>query len=446
MKSIKMLQYAGVAGILLFTACKKNDTTTVSTPPLQIGQAVSDAQPLSGAIKGTMISGKTYTIASDVTVNKGDTLLLQSGVRVNMSANANIIVKGTFISLGTSDKPNWITYPNAAKQDNPNTPIGSDPAFMGYWGGINCDTTCSLFIMKWTHVEFCGAPFSTPPVNGVAAGDNSFAIMFQKMSGTFDLEDSWIYGSVDDAVRVTSGNINIMRNTFEKCGSNTGECVNVKSGTRGNIAYNLFVGGATNAIKASDAGATGTEENTYSYNNTIVDCGYRQATPSGHGGAVNYEKNGGGKIYNNLFVNDRVSLRIVNTADTANTRYGNNFFYGDSLTVVNSFYPSADATHPQATDVPVTSTWLSNPASLVGANNPMFKIFTLPSSNYKNIAYANGFDFHLQSGSPAIGKGSATALTPMTLVPVDANFGATEVTAPGTDVGCYQSNGNGNKH
>ena len=444
---MKMLQYAAVAGIMLFAACKKNDSTTVSQPPLQIGQAVSDAAPLSGAIKGTMLTGKTYTINGDVIVNKGDTLLLQKGVTINFATKANFTVAGTFISLGTSDAPNWITVAGVTKTDNTGATLTSDPAFTGKWCGINCDTTCSLFIMKWTHVEFCGAPLPGNPVNGLTAGDASFAIYFQKIGGTFVLEDSWIYGTIDDAVRIGGGNVSIMRNTFEKCGSNTGEDVNVKSGTKGDIAYNVMMGGATNGVKASDAGATGTEENCFSYNNTIVDQGYRQSSTSGHGGSVNYEKSGAGKIYNNLYVNCKIGLRVVNTADTNNSTYGNNYFYGDSLSVINLIYAAGDdaVTKPQTTDIPVTATWLANPASIVSANNPQFKSFSLPNYNYINTDYMAGFDLHLQASSPAVGKGNAT-VAPMALVPLNPTYGATEITAPGTDIGAYQTNGKGNQH
>jgi hypothetical protein len=31
-------------------------------------------------------------------------------------------------------------------------------------------------------------------------------------------------------------------------------------------------------------------------------------------------------------------------------------------------------------------------------------------------------------------------------VKLDPTYGATEITAPGSDIGCYQSNGTGNKH
>ena len=106
----------------------------------------------------------------------------------------------------------------------------------------------------------------------------SFEIFFQNPNGVFDMEDSWIYGSTDDAVRVTDGKINVMRNTFEKTGSNTGESLNVKSGTVGDIGYNLFIGSATNGTKISNAGATAIQCNVHCYNNTYVDCGYRSDT------------------------------------------------------------------------------------------------------------------------------------------------------------------------
>ena len=79
----------------------------------------------------------------------------------------------------------------------------------------------------------------------------------------------------------------------------------------------------------------------------------------------------------------------------------------------------------------------------------MFKNFTLPEATNAWITQASvdGFDFHLQSGSPAIGKGTTTAFAPITTgIPVDPNFGSSEITLPGADMGCYQSNGKGNQH
>ncbi len=454
----KMTMAVAVIALLGLASCSKsnknNNTTGTQTTT---GSYIDNSQPLTGYVSGTMKAGETYTLGGDIIVPAGDTLLMQSGVTLKIGGKYDITVKGSFISLGTQSAPNYIT-PGTTHQDNAFSSIAaaltSDPAFSGEWMGINCDTTCKLFVMKWTHLEFGGATFSSAPVAGTSAGTASWLILFQNINGVFDLEDSWIYGSADDAVRVTYGDINIMRNTFEKNGSNTGESVNIKSGTVGDIAYNVFIGSATNGTKLSNAGATAVEANVHVYNNTYVDCGYRQSSTSGHGGSINLEKEGEAYIYNNLIVNCKVGMRIVNTADTSNAHYGNTSFYGDSASVTGEFYSVGDVTHPQTTDLPLPSSYLPQNYVLgasydgtvvIGANNPEFTGFALPNTNFRNVNNAAGFNFHLSSNSPAIGKGY-TSFSPLAKVAVNASYGATEITQPGSDIGAYQSNGTGNKH
>jgi len=456
MKSLKAIIYLA-AGLTLFASCKKNDSITISKPAFKIGQAVSDSIPLCGSIKGTMLTGKTYELGCDVTVNAGDTLYLQPGVTVKVDAGVIVIVKGTFISAGTAAQPNTITS-LTTKTDGPSVNPLTDSAFSGKWYGINCDTSCSLFVMKFTHVEGAGATFSSAPISGLASNTPSWDIFFQNANGVFILEDSWIYGTVDDAVRVTYGKVNIMRNTFEKTGQFSGESLNVKSGTVGNIAYNLFVGSATNGTKISNAGLTPTECNVNCYNNTYVDCGFRQTSTSPHGGSIDIEKGARGNLYNNLFVNCKKGLRVVggaSAADTLNVGNGNNLYYGDSAVVCNYFYPVGDVTHPQTTDIPTPSTYLpvgyllgqayTPSINIVSVNSGLFKTFPLPNYAYQNYNYTAGFDFHLATSSPAIAKGN-TSLTPFSNVPVDPIYGSSEITAPGTDLGCYQVNGTGNQH
>ncbi len=443
---------------LISSCLKKDDTFQISKANLGAGQAVSDAAPLCGSIKGTMLSGKTYTIGCNVVVNKGDTLLLQPGVTVRVMPNVAIIVKGTFISLGTQAQPNWIST-FTTRTDNPSVSPSQDSAYSGRWFGINCDSSCNLFVMKWTHVEFAGATWSSVPLTGLATNTPSWALFFQNLNGNCIVEDSWFYGTTDVAIQVTYGKISLLRNTFEKNGYVGGESINAKSGTVGDIAYNLFMGVATNGAKISNAGASPVQCNINFYNNTLVNCGYRQATYAAHGGSVNYEKQARGKIYNNLLVNCRVGLRIVNTADTANTAYDYNYNYVDSLTTANMIYPVGDVTKPRTTDVPainiliptLTTTYklgaaYAAPALIAGANNPGFVNFALPQTGYQKIAYAAGFDFHLKASANAVGKGTANSFTPFALVPVNDTYGASEVTPPGVDVGCYQLNGSGNRH
>lgn len=457
MKKLNQLLLMLSAGAMFVASCKKSDgdNTQISTPPLQIGQTVSDAAPLCGTIKGTMLSGKTYTIGCDVTVNAGDTLLLQSGVHVNVTGNYSITVKGTLISLGTKENPNWFTVPNMTKTDVPTADPSTDPAFSGKWLGIAADTSCKLLVLKWTHLEFGGGNWTNPTVNGVVSGDKSRLVFFQNPNGSLIIEDSWFYGCVDDAVRIAGGKFSIMRNTVEKCGYQGGDVFNAKSGSVGDMAYNLFVGTATTGTKASNKGGLNPQTQINMYNNTYVNGGYRQIQ-TGRGGCVNYEEGSKGSAYNNLAVNCKFGLRIVNNpaADTANMHYGNSFNYGDSVNIVNQFYPQGYITVPQATDIPLPSSFLPagytlggvyNAPALVGANNPQFVNYPLPSPGVVNIAYATGFDFHLKATSPCLNKGF-TGFAPLAVVPVDPNFGATEITVPGKDIGCYQADGTGNQH
>lgn len=467
----------------IFTSCSSADVTTVSVPPVVIGQAVSDATPLSGSIKGTMLSGKTYTAGGDITINAGDTLLLQPGVTLKVGRGKTILVKGVFISLGTKTSPNYIGPDKSfTKTDAVGYSAAKDSAYIGYWTGINCEPSCTLLDLKWTHIEYTGASFgATFFPTGNKAGDGSFGIKFQNTNGDFIMEDSWMYGCIDDAARISTGRIHIMRNTFEKYGFTGGDGLNAKSGTVGDMAYNLFVGGATNSSKASNKGGVGSQTNVNMYNNTYISGGYRQSDPTGRGGSINYEEGAKGKAFNNLMVNCREGVRIHNNpaADVVNISYGYNYSYGDSARVMNNVYPvmpTSSVTIPQSTDIPAYTALLSNVnyqkaylytivggacpnivmpydgSAYVKAGNPMFVNFQLPMTGIKllsDVSAVGSFNFKLQTGSPAIGKGTtdASKIAPLNAVQVtNKNFKPTEITLPGVDMGCYQSNGTGNQH
>jgi hypothetical protein len=128
--------------------------------------------------------------------------------------------------------------------------------------------------------------------------------------------------------------------------------------------------------------------------------------------------------------------------------------------IVPTSVAQAVVTHPQATDIPNMAAFLGSSytfgfvydgSSFVGKNNPMFVNYPLPAANNFWITQGavDSYNFHLQTSSPAAGKGTTNAslIKPITTnIPVDANFGASEITLPGADMGCYQLNGNGNHH
>lgn len=497
MKKISFI--VGTMAILtgLFSSCKKSSTpekTVLSTPPLQIGQAISDTTT-GGAVKGTMLSGHHYSITRDLVINIGDTLLVQSGVTVCIASGKTIIVKGVLISLGTKDSPNWFTACGITKIDQVGNDVTTDPAWVngnGNWCGINCDTSCRLLDLQWTHVDFTGAAFPyTEPFVGGASGNTSFGILFQNPNGDMIMTDSWMYGCVDDAIRFAGGRICLFRNTLEKLGFLGGDGFNAKHGTQGDMAYNLFIGDATNSTKCSDKGSGSSVQcNINMYNNTYINCGYRQASPVSRGSDIDYEQGGRGVCYNNLIINCRNGIRIgdgqngIPMPDTTNTIYGYNYIYADSGHEVNQFFPiqAGTWTRPGAYIVPSASqlnlpAGFYNPSSsvnggddlayndsttLAGVNNPMFVNFPLPEPVIHNLgdiaSIATGiattgknYDFHLKAGSPAIGKGYtgfssfANIANPVSADVTKSPFAPT-LTAPGKDMGCYQTDGSGNQH
>ena len=482
---MKKLQIISLCvSLFALAACsKKADKVVVSKPQIQIGKPISNSATLTaGSYKGTMLANQTYTVSGDITINAGDTLLIQKGVKINMTNGANFIVNGNLVCLGTKDAPITITDPRRSKTTGASV-LGADSAYVGGWGGIYCGPTSKFCVIKWTHLDFGGAQLKALPFTGgnsLKVGAQ-YILYFTNPNGLFVLEDSWLYGSPDDATRFYGGVYNIMRNTMEKCGGNGGDGFNAKGSSHGNMAYNLIIGGATNGTKTASDGTTGDECQFTMYNNTYINDGFRNnGTYGARSGSVEIENNSRASVYNNLIVDCDFGVRIaggpggakVYLADTTydasklipQTATDYNFFYGDNAAITGQFVPTNIAqpvvTHPQAHGTPNMAAFLGasytfgliyDGTPLVGKNNPMFVNYPLPAANgfWITQCSVDNYNFHLAAGSPAIGAGTtdATKITPITAgILVDPNFGASEVTAPGKDMGCYQSNGTGNQH
>lgn len=455
-----------IPGLILLTAsfitgCNKwaEEKANISQYIIPPGVAVSDAAPISGPVKGIMLAGKTYTLGGDIYINKGDTLIIQPGVTINATNQAGIIVRGVLASLGTPTQPILMTVPGMVKNT---TPGSSDSAHSGGWKGIIGDVTCPLMVIKWTRMNFAGANYGStvgPSVN--QSSGTSYNILFQNPNGYFIIEDSWIYGGTDDCIRVSAGKIHVFRNTFENTGGSGGDCVNVKGGTIGTMAYNFFMATAYNGQKASNKGigVGSPQTNIVMYNSTFVNCG-RGVVPGQRGSTIDFEQQAAGAYYNNVAVNCRVGYRVVNgpAADTLHLTYGYNYQWGDNSDIASNFFTFGPvSTNPQPTDLPDPSSYL--PANYIvgtpydGSNavqklNPLFVNYPLPvpgGTSPWTITAVGSYNFHLQPGSPLIGK-AYNGIRPMVVVPVDPTFGASEVTPAGNDLGCYQFNGKGNQH
>ena len=166
--------------------------------------------------------------------------------------------------------------------------------------------------------------------------------------------------------------------------------------------------------------------------------------------------------------------------------YGYNYTYGDSIRVMNNVYPvgasltsgTTSVTVPQSTDIPAYATLLADTmyssmhlyrivggicpnivkpydaTAYVKVGDPKFAGFTLPfTGKLSDVSALGSFNFRLSSSSPALAKGTADAakIAPLNAVMsagkiTNVNFQPSEVTLPGVDMGCYQSNGKGNQH
>lgn len=479
MKKLQIIAL-GMSMLALAACSKKKDNAVISQPQIQVGKPISNSGSLSaGTYKGTMLAGQTYTVTGDITVNAGDTLLIQKGVTIKMENGANFIVNGNIVFLGTKDAPITVTDPRRSKTTGPST-VAADSAYVGGWGGIYCSSTSNFCVIKWTHLDFGGAALKALPFQTTAAlkAGDQFIMYFENPNGLFVMEDSWVYGTPDDVTRFYGGAYSIMRNTLEKCGSDGGDGINPKGSSHGNMGYNLIIGGATNGTKTASDGTTGAECQFAMYNNTYINDGYRNNGVYGaRSGSVEVENNSRALVYNNLIVDCDFGVRVaagpggakVYLADTtfnANDEIqklavGYNFYYVDNAAQADQIVPTSIAqpvaTHPQSTGIPNMAAFLGagytfgatyDGSSLVGKNNPMFVNYPLPAANNFWITQCSvdGYNFHLQAGSPAIGAGTTSFSPLQNGIKVDANFGASPIEGPGKDMGCYQSDGSGNQH
>lgn len=437
----------GLLAGILFSACHKEETVNVSAGTITAGQGIT-SDTLTGSVKGTMLSGKTYYFKSDITINAGDTLLMQEGTKLiaigdgkSTVTSPQITCNGTFISLGTQDANNFITVADSLRTT---ANIGK-----GFWGGIQCGASSGDVIIKWTHMEFAGGPAGESADPAVfASGDPRNLLTYTNINGNCIVEDSWMYGTTDDGIRILHGKVSFMRNTFEACGKSGGEALNLKSGTVGDVAYNLAIGAATNSFKVSNSGGTTVQTNVYLYNNTMLNSGMRQVK-SGRGGSINYEKGAQGKIYNNVIINCRYGLRITADADTAHTTYNNQYFYSNAQSQVSQFYATDGVAKTKAKDV-ISSTPKSN--------NPLFAAYDADQFDFSKVTpplditampvtiiTAQSYNWSLLPGSPGLKKGEADIFKAQKVVPQGGIYGASTID-PSIDMGAYQSDGSGNLH
>jgi hypothetical protein len=406
MKTIKITSLLiGVVLVAILASCSKKESTKNVSPVIPPSHPIT-AGSISGFVKGTLLTGSTYTVTGDLTVKKGDTLAAQPGAIIVVKNDAQITVNGVLQILGTQSNPVF---------------FNSDTKTPGSWGGLACDSAQGVTV-KWAHIDNAGGPDPT----GSPRKTISVSVPM-----TVDIEDSWITNGQDDQISIrAAAKITILRNTIISSGSTDGEAINIKDGATGDVAYNVIYSQAGTGVKLETNATVPIPQTVVNvYNNTIVSCGWRRgAAEPGRG--VSIGVSAVGHVFNNIMVNDYQGFELFTDGDAKNTTYGNNLFSDTKSTFVDNtvtpnvvvnlaanWYPSDGVGKLQSTDVTAT--------------DPKFTSFDGSFALPNGVATTN--DFHLQSGSPALGKGVT-------------NVGATTVVSPSADLGAYPSDGSGNKH
>jgi len=406
---------ASIALVASMASCSKKENTKAITPVIPPSHPIA-AGNISGFVKGTLLTGSTYTVTADIMVKKGDTLLAQPGAIITVKNNSNFQIQGVFQSLGTQANP-------VSFNSDSNTP--------GTWGGFACDSAQAVTI-KWTKIFNTGGPDNTGSARRTLVVSRPIKV---------DIEDSWVENGQDDGLGLFGGaQVTILRNTIQSGGSTDGEAINIKTGATGVVAYNVIFSQAGTGVKLETAAViTTANTNVDVFNNTMVSCGWRRgAAEPGRG--VSAGVSAKGNVYNNVIVNCYHGLEIFVDDGNGNIKYGNNLFYSTALTFTDQtvtpnvivtlrdgYYPAGALGTPQGSDIISTSVATGNP-TFVSFDNSFLNPNGAPNNN----------DFHLQAGSPAIGKGNTSfALNNPSLA-----GGA----APDADMGAYPTDGKGNKH
>ncbi|KAB2914338.1 MAG: right-handed parallel beta-helix repeat-containing protein [Bacteroidetes bacterium] len=425
---------------LIFFAlgCSKREEVYISPAKKISGGNIDTTQPIdtiSGAIKGSMKSGTIYYVINDIFINEGDTLYIPNNVTLYFlgdgkpNSSPSLFVRGTLISEGTKDKPNWFTITDSNKLNFPNG---------GAWGGLTCDSAENV-ILRWTHIEYTGAPWGDYQTESASISSSHQAIICLSSFTNLVVEDSWVSHTQDDGIYVRNAKMAIMRNTIENVGATKGLPISIKFGARGDIAYNVVIGGFNSGIKSQSLSGAPSQSIVNVYNNTIINCGFLNPDFT-KGGGISFEKLVAGNAFNNLIIQNKIGMRILggaSVADTANLKHGHNLYYGTTKDIVDNFFPTYTnfIATPQMGDIYSTTP---------GANDPKFKGLDVAKITDNNPRVQKGLDLHLQSSSPAIGKGK-TNIQNIPMKMVAPQTGAV-ITPPNIDLGAYPTDGSGNQH
>ncbi|GAB4017310.1 hypothetical protein GCM10028808_48350 [Spirosoma migulaei] len=409
----------------VLVGCSKSDDNSnpVVTPTPVVKEAVS------GDVSGTWTKGNTYKITGHLQIPASTSLVIEEGVNVIFSDSTvkpELIVKGNLYVMGTSANPVKFTVPDAWKT--------TANQWGNLWGGIIAAPTCAELLLDNAILEYGGAVTteSSPSVKAglykAAAGNHVPAVNYSNVNGKLVIVNSRLNNQNEDGFYIEGGKVIVANNKIYAQGVSGGDAINIKSGVQADVAFNMIYSPNTNALKLSNTGDRTPQAYVVAYNNTIVNAGWRR--PTIKGGSIWVEIAVRAELYNNLLANDRFGVkRDPKNPEDSRTKVSNNLYYGATQDGVTGFQPSTEIL--TGTNDVISKT--------VGDNDPKFVNYPLTTDS-KNATFNTAWDFRLQAGSPAIGKGT-TSFTRLYADGISfANGTLYKSPAPSTTIGAFGTN------
>ncbi|MBC3785880.1 right-handed parallel beta-helix repeat-containing protein [Spirosoma utsteinense] len=389
MKQVFIL--AAFVATVLAGCSTKEDTGNAVAPAPVVKEAVS------GEVSGVWEKGSTYKITGPLQISEGKSLTIQEGVTVLMSDSTvkpEVIIKGNLYCLGTAASPVRFTVPDAWKT--------AKNEFGALWGGLIAGPTSAEIVLDNTIIEYGGAVTTEASASvkaglyKAAAGEHVPALYYPNVNGKLVVINSRLNNQNEDGFYIDGGKVLIANNKIYTTGMSGGDAINIKSGVQADVAFNMIYSPNTNGLKLSNAGDRTPQAYVVAYNNTIVNAGWRR--PTIKGGSIWLEATVRADLYNNLLANDRFGIkRDKGKPEDNRSKISNNLYYGFTAEAANQFQPSTEI-------VTGTNDIISKTA---GDNDPRFVNYPL-NTEMKNTAFNTAWDFRLQAGSPALGKGTTT--------------------------------------
>lgn len=396
---------------LSFTACEnmdinpydvaKRDTVFVGNAPNGVKTALA-SYPI-----GSEVWTRDTTLTASVKVEQGRSLYIEPGVTVTCSADARvpveIVVLGNLYCMGTADRP--VTF-------------RSDRGRPADWGGIICGYQSQEVVLR--HVDISGAG-ATPTESSLSFQNKLFkteidggvpAFHFCNSKGRFAVVESFFHNNYNDHTYFTGGEGVIARNVFADSGNaaDGGEAINVKSGCKLDIGFNLVYNACTNAFKLSNAGTSETLPPTELrvYNNTVVNCGWRRSKNK-KGGSIWMEKGSFAVLANNLVADCRFSLKQPKKdgADLSKSTLSPNWYFASTAVGVEQMSEGSDLVLRSPDDVYSATAGDGNPLFVRFAQNERMNINCEVDDPAQGapLPFDTQWDFHLSSQSPALNGG-----------------------------------------